>query len=89
MVKPKEKINDNIEKKVTKKDPDDKGTNDAITFRDDQINYWKERAKDNKDKGGPRKTSGTGGNLAFGGSSLGRTKRTYRKNKNRVVSKKR
>ena len=43
----------------------------------------------NKDKGGPRKTSGTGGNLAFGGSSLGRTKRTYRKNKNRVVSKKR
>jgi len=88
MVKPKGKINDNIEKKVTKKDPDDKGVNDAITFRDDQINYWKERAKDNKDKGGPRKTSGTGARLNLGGSVLGRTKRTYRKNKNRVVKKK-
>lgn len=88
MAKPKEKIDDNIKKPETEKKVKP-GTNDAITFRDDQINYWKERAKDNKDKGGPRKTSGTGGNLAFGGSSLGRTKRTYRKNKNRVVSKKR
>tara|TARA_R110000796_G_scaffold200729_2_gene316789 strand:+ start:3533 stop:3802 length:270 start_codon:yes stop_codon:yes gene_type:complete len=82
-------IDDNIKKKVTKKDPDDKGANDAITFRDDQINYWKERAKDNKDKGGARKTSGTGARLNFGGSVLGnRTKRTYRKKKNRVVGKK-
>ena len=87
MSKTNKPIDDNIEKKVTKKDPDDKGVNDAITFRDDQINYWKERAKDNKDKGGPRKTSGTGTRLNIGGSVLGKTGRTYRKKKNRVVKK--
>jgi len=79
-------IDDNIKKTETEKEVKP-GANDAITFRDDQINYWKERAKDNKGKGGPRKTSGTGGALNFGGSVLGRTKRTYSKDKNRVVTK--
>tara|TARA_R110000822_G_scaffold53335_1_gene137615 strand:+ start:3933 stop:4190 length:258 start_codon:yes stop_codon:yes gene_type:complete len=79
-------IDDNIQKPETEKKVEP-GTNDAITFRDDQINYWKERAKENKDKGGPRKTSGTGGILNFGGSVLGRTNRTYSKDKNRVVTK--
>lgn len=86
MAKPKGKINDNIKKPETEKEVKP-GTNDAITFRDDQINYWKERAKDNKDKGGPRKTSGTGTRLNIGGSVLGKTGRTYRKKKNRVVKK--
>ena len=86
MAKPKGKINDNIKKPETEKEVKP-GTNDAITFRDDQINYWKERAKDNKDKGGPRKTSGTGTRLNIGRSVLGKTGTTYRKKKNRVVKK--